>query len=739
MSRGRQSVLLLLATGLLAWPGVSARADYSVPAVEGNIIVDGALNEAFWQSATVVTLDYETIPDENTPADVRTEVLIAENGDKLLVAFRAFDPEPDSIVAYLSDRDAAYSDDFVGIVLDTFNDERRAFEFFANPLGIQMDLTFDDVNGNEDDSWDAIWDSAGQITDDGFVVEMAIPFRMLQFPAGNGEKTFGFDLLRFRPRSDRVRLSNNPQDRERPCYLCQLDKLTGFSRVTPGRNLVIAPSAVATRDDALPEVGDSLESGDVEFEPSLDVRWGVTPDINLTATLNPDFSQVEADVAQLQINQRFALFFPEQRPFFLEGADFFASPIDAVFTRNVADPDYGAKVTGKIDGHTFGAFVADDRLTNLLLPGPLGSDVAGLETESETAVARYAYDVGQNSRVGALVTARRGDNYENLVAGIDGRFQFADYHEVSFQYLGSSTEYPDEVVSDFELNDAAPGGTAWRARWSRDTRNWFHFIQHQDYSRGFRADMGFVPQVDFTKTVAGVFRNFWAPEGQWWNRVSMGGDWDITHDQSGRLLERELEAEVSLQAALRSYIEIGVTRRQQLFDDQLFKETQPRLFAEMNPDGATYLGLFARTGDQVDFANSRLGDNLLISPRINRRFGKGGLMRLRHTWQELEFEGERVFRVNLTDLRVQYQFNPTMFVRLIVLHRDIDRNPAAYLEPVEASTRSVSSQLLFSYKANPQTVFFLGYGDSRLEDDEFTDLTQTDRSFFLKVGYAWLP
>ncbi|MEL6200398.1 MAG: carbohydrate binding family 9 domain-containing protein, partial [Pseudomonadota bacterium] len=141
--------------------------------MEGNIIVDGALNEAFWQSATVVTLDYETIPDENTPADVRTEVLIAENGDKLLVAFRAFDPEPDSIVAYLSDRDAAYSDDFVGIVLDTFNDERRAFEFFANPLGIQMDLTFDDVNGNEDDSWDAIWDSAWQITDDGFIVEGA--------------------------------------------------------------------------------------------------------------------------------------------------------------------------------------------------------------------------------------------------------------------------------------------------------------------------------------------------------------------------------------------------------------------------------------------------------------------------------------------------------------------------------------------------------------------------------------
>ena len=472
-------------------------------------------------------------------------------------------------------------------MLDTFNDQRRAFEFFANPLGIQMDLTFDDVNGNEDDSWNAIWASAGRITDEGYVVEMAIPFQMLQFPAGTEEKTFGFDLIRYRPRSDRVRLSNNPQDRERPCYLCQLDKLTGFSRVTPGRNLVIAPSTTVIRNDARADnagPGDGLVAGDVEFEPALDVRWGVTPDVTLTATLNPDFSQVEADVAQLQINQQFALFFPEQRPFFLEGADFFSSPISAVFTRNVADPDFGAKVTGKVDGHTFGAFVSDDRLTNLLLPGPLASDVTSLDSDSEVAVARYAFDVGNNSRVGALATTRRGDGYDNTVAGVDGRFQFADYYELNFQYLASSTEYPDAVVDEFGLTDATPDGDAWRVRFQRDSRNWFHFVQHEDYARGFRADMGFVPRVDFTKSVAGIYRNFWAPEGRWWNRVSVGGDWDITHDQDGRLLERELEAEVSLRAAARSYIELGALKRTQFFDGQLFNEQSRSLYAEANPD-----------------------------------------------------------------------------------------------------------------------------------------------------------
>ncbi|MFK8051467.1 MAG: DUF5916 domain-containing protein [Woeseiaceae bacterium] len=717
----------------------SAIGEIRVPEVDGKIKVDGVLDDALWREAVMVTLDYETNPAENTPAEVRTEVLLVDNGDALLVAFRAFDPDPEQIVAYLSDRDAAFSDDFVGLALDTFNDERRAFEFFVNPLGIQMDLTLDDINGNEDDSWNAIWDSAGKVTEDGYVVEMEIPFRTMQFPAGGAEKTFGVDLLRFRPRENRQRISNNLRDRNLPCYLCQLDKLVGFRNASAGRNLVVAPSLTAVRNDALGDDNSSLESGDTDIEPALDVSWGITPDIQLTATLNPDFSQVEADVAQLQINQQFALFFPERRPFFLEGADFFSTPLNAVFTRNVADPDYGAKVTGKANGHTFGLFTANDTLTNLLLPGNQGSDFTSLDQGSDIAVGRYAFDVGENSRIGAIATSRRGDDYNNTVAGVDGRFLFNDYNTFTFQYLDSTTQYPQAAVDDFGLATDEADGAAYRVRLSRNTREWSLFASHDSFDEGFRADMGFVPQVDFDKTVVGMFRSFIAEPGKWWNQFNIGGDWDITHTSDGRFLERELEAEVSVQAALRSYWEISAVDRTRDFEGTLYDEQSFAFYGEMNPSGATFLGFFIRSGDQIDFANSRLGKALRISPRINQRFGDAWSLRLRHTWEALSHEGERVFTANLTDLRTQYQFSARTFVRLVLTYRDVERNTAKFIDEVAPSSTGISSQLLLSYKINPQTVFFLGYGDNRIEDDEFVSLTQTDRSFFMKVGYAWVP
>ncbi|MEL7025172.1 MAG: DUF5916 domain-containing protein [Pseudomonadota bacterium] len=719
----------------------AASADIDIPLVSGAPELDGQLDEAFWAEAATVELGYETRPAENEPASVRTVAYLAENGSDLYVAFRAYDPNPESIVAFLADRDDAYDDDWVGIVLDTFNDQRRAFEFFANPFGIQMDLTFDDVNGNEDDSWNAIWDSKGALDDKGYVVEMRIPFQSLQFPAGDDAKTFGFDLIRVRPRDFRYRLSNNIQDRSVPCYLCQLDKMRGFASADPGRNLIIAPSATAIRTDSASDTDvpePVLVEGDIEFEPALDVRWGITPDINLTATLNPDFSQVEADVAQVQVNQQFALFFPEQRPFFLEGADFFASPINAVFTRNLADPDFGAKITGKAAGHTFGAFVANDTTTNLLLPGAQGSEITTLDEQSEAAVARYAYDVGRNSRVGALATQRQAGDYRNTVVGVDGRAQFADYYTIEGQFLQSNTQNPESISDEFGL-DEEQSGHALRARFERRSRNWLHYAQYLDFGRDFRADMGFVPQVDFDKSIIGMFRFFNPEAGLWWSRASIGGDYDITHDADGQLLERELEMRADINFVGQSYAEIGLVHRDRLFEDTLYEESRGFLYTETQPTGSVFLGLLLSGGDQIDFANSRLGKDLTISPRTTLRLGDGLALRLRHTWQELEADGDRVFTVNLTDLRVQYQMSPRTFFRVVLTHRDVDRNVSNFAEPVDASTRRLSSQLLWSYTINPQTVFFLGYGDSRLEDDTIVDLTEVDRGFFMKVGYAFLP
>src|SRR5688500_12981793 len=192
------------------------------------ITIDGVLDEAAWKNALQFDLEYETRPGENTKAPVRTQCLMTHDSDALYVAFRAYDPESSKIRAHYTDRDLAFQDDFVGVVLDTFNDDRRAFEFFVNPLGVQMDLIQDDTNRNEDESWDAIWSTAGRITAEGYIVEMAIPFTSIRFPKSDAEQTWGVDMVRIYPRSARHRLGLQGQDRNRNCYLCQSSRVTGF-------------------------------------------------------------------------------------------------------------------------------------------------------------------------------------------------------------------------------------------------------------------------------------------------------------------------------------------------------------------------------------------------------------------------------------------------------------------------------------------------------------------------------
>lgn len=243
---------------------------HEVPRTEESIEIDGILDEPVWERGLSISLPYETRPGENTPAPVDTECLMTYDSRHLFVAFCAHDPDPRAIRAHLSDRDSAWNDDFVGVVLDTFNDERRAFEFFVKPLGVQMDLCNDDVGQDEDPSWDAIWDSAGRITEEGYTVELAIPFQQLRFPKGGNHQVWGFDAVRFYPRSDRVRIASQPLDRDVSCYLCQISKIRGFEQVSTGRHVELVSTMTAGRQDERPEfpAGD-LEEGNVVTELGL--------------------------------------------------------------------------------------------------------------------------------------------------------------------------------------------------------------------------------------------------------------------------------------------------------------------------------------------------------------------------------------------------------------------------------------------------------------------------------------
>lgn len=348
------------------------------------------------EKAQPIDLPYEYFPGENVSPPVRTECFVTYDDRNLYVGFNAFDPAPEKIRAHLADRDQIRTmkqDDTVGFLLDTFNDQRRAYYFLVNPLGVQGDAI--STMTDEDWAWDMIWESAGRITAEGYTVEIAVPFHQFRFPRSSAELTFGFAAARTWPRNVRHEIQSFYLDFGDACWMCQFNKISGFELISPGHNVEVNPTLTSSRTDVreeFPEGG--LGKGAIEVEPGLTARWGMTPNVAASGTINPDFSQVESDAAQLEVNERFALFFPEKRPFFLEGEDYYRTPNQAVFTRTVANPAWGTKLTGKIGDNTFGAFVTRDRINNLVIPSNQFSDYESIEQEVTGSVFRYRRDLG---------------------------------------------------------------------------------------------------------------------------------------------------------------------------------------------------------------------------------------------------------------------------------------------------------------------------------------------------------
>ena len=717
--------------------------DYRVEATSEAVKIDGVLDEAVWKTAQPMEFDAETNPGDNIVPPARTVGYMTYDRKNLYVAFQCFDPNPKAIRAHISDRDTAFSDDFVGVVLDTFNDNRRAFEFFVNPFGVQMDLIQDDTNRTEDESWDAIWTTAGRITAEGYIVEIAIPFTSIRFPKTDAEQTWGVDMVRIYPRSSRHRLGLQGQDRNRNCYLCQSSRVTGFRGITPGRDIELDPTITAqhtsTREDF---PASDLSSDGADIELGLTARWGITPNVTLNAAINPDFSQIEADAVQLDINTQFALFFNEKRPFFLEGSDFFASPLQAVYTRTVADPSVGLKTTGRVGGSTIGVFIAQDEVTNLIIPGPQGSDLASIDENNRASVFRYRYNVGETSSIGALVTTRDGDGYMNRVFGADGNFRITEKDTITGQLLGSQSEYPASIVADFgqpgELNDIAG-----RIQYRHNEKHWYWGATYQDIGEEFRADSGFIPQVGYRYLNAGLEYAGYGEKGKnWYTRWWWGGDYDRSEEQSGELLEQEVESWLAFQGPMQSFFQIDVGHRDRRFNDVTFDEEFLHWNAEVRPSGDFYIFLFGTFADQIDFANTQLGERLRYGGGVRWNIGSRAKVDVDHSYEDLDVEGGKLFAAEVTQLRAVYQFNIRTFVRAILQYTDIERDPSLYLyDTVDSRSKRLFPQLLFSYKLNPQTVFFAGYSGTRLGGNlEGVDvgLTESDRTFFVKLGYAWL-
>jgi len=753
-SEAREATLRVTAPAPVERP--DGRLGFKVTPAEGAVRVDGRLDEEAWSGATVILLPWEVAPGQNLPAPVATECRLTYDVDNLYLGCLAHDPDPDGIRAYVVDRDRIEGHDQVAMTLDPFNDQRRAFRFAVSALGVQADAIVAQQGvgrpdqGPEgqltDPSWDAIWNAAGQVLDDGYVVEAAVPFRSLRFPSTDGPGTWGIYLSRLRPRSSELETRSAPWDRDNGCLLCQANVVTGFEGIRPGGAFQLTPTLTASRSDARADFPTGpLDAGATEAEAGLDAAWSITSDLTLNATVNPDFSQVEADVAQLAVNNRFALFFPEKRPFFLEGADFFGTPLQAVFTRSIADPIAGAKVSGKLGAQAAGLLVARDRINHLLIPGSQFSTEASLDGGATTSVARIRRDLGGSSTLGGLVTSREGSGYHNRVAGIDGFWRPLPSLSVQLQMLHSDTEYPDAVALEHVQTRGSFTGDALTARANWASRRWLFNGNYRRITPGFRADAGFVTQAGVRGGSANLVRRVLGDGDHWFQELRFTSGLWRNEDFAGNPLDGGFWAGLIYRGPMQSSVGVWPNFAQkEHVGDRTFEGLElVYVDAGIQPSGAFGLRLNGDFGNVVDYVNVRRAHEVRVAPSVELRLGRNIEASVQHTVQRLTYEGGTIFTANLGQLRTVYNFNPRSFFRTVLQLRHTRRNADAYTVAVDPRSTSLFAQLLYAYKVNPQTVLFLGYSEGRdgLVDPEGgrVPLTTKGRTFFLKLGWAIRP
>lgn len=716
----------------------------SIPKVDAEITVDGRLDEAFWKDANQVVYRYETQPAQNTKPKVKTVAYIAENGDSLLVAIKAYDPNPELIQASYKKRDQIFGEDTVGFKVDTFNDERKAYNFFVNALGIQADSIEDDVLLREDSSWDAIWSSAGHIDDDGYTVEIELPFKVLRFPNTSETKTWGIDFMRFYPRDVHYRLAYSPNDRDLSCVLCQIAKAEGLDDIVSGNNLELTPYVSAEKSEFRdPPAQTQWQSEGVNYNAGADLRWGVTDNSVLNATLNPDFSQVETDAAQLDVNNRFSLFFPEKRPFFLDGAEYFNTRYNLLHTRNISDPDYGVKYTGKNSEHSYGVLVSRDQTTSFIIPGAQSSSVYTLrdsnlgDVESDVAAARYSIDVGQNSQIGFLATNRSADDYENTVLSIDGSQKLYDAGTLRYQFMYSDSDNTEDMQQRFGL---APNttGRGFEINYSHRDTHWNWYATHSDFDDDFRTDLGFLGIVGNTKDVVGAGYRWYGDDEDFFHEYKVSGEYKERHLTSGQKYEQQREVGFQLNGQYRSFFFFGAANRDTLFEQIWFDEQFYWMESSFRPVGNLKIGFYLETADTIDFRHTRSGQSDSYQFYTEWQVNDHWLLGFDSSFTDFTVNNEPLFDAVISNLNTSYHFDDKSYLRLIVRYSDIDYNTALYSDPAQVEQETqVSRQLLYTYKWNPRTAFYLGYSDNGFEDDRVSQFEKTGRTLFTKFSYAF--
>lgn len=747
--------ILLLLSQAAQDPAVAANTA-SVPRIEATIELDGKLDEPVWQQAAVLDGFHQYQPVDSRPAEERTAVRVWYAPNAIYFGITAWDKEPAGIRATVADRDNLDTDDRVTIYLDTFNDKRRAFFFTVNPIGSQEDGVRSEggftagslQGGTTDKSPDYLWQSKGVVTDSGYVVEIRIPFKSLRYP-GNGDQTWGIQVTRIVQRTGYQDTWTDTR-RANASFLLQEGSITGLHNLQSGITTELQPFVTAQANGVRTSSG-QFEREDIDPSAGANLRLGITSNLSLDATYNPDFSQIESDASLVTVNERFALFFPEKRPFFLEGIELFATPNQLVYTRQIVDPIAGGKVTAKFGRYNIANLNAMDQAG-----GP----------DAFFSITRVRRDIGTNSTAGVTLTSRgQGGGYNRLVAG-DARYVFGKLYYVAGQLGGSWTrDNPAGSVRSSPL---------WEGEFDRTGRSWGFNYKLTGIGEDFEARSGFVPRNDIITGRAFNRLSFYGARGALVEQVSMfAGPTRIWHYDDFITDALEGSESFDLQLTLRGgwrpslHAEHDFTDlRQSSYSNYTVDHgTGPVAYNPLSgiSDGfATSVSLTTPTWQSLNatarlarnrgpiFAEGSAGYETRLTSSVSLRPTGSIRVTASQTYSRItrDRDGAEFARTIIPRLKLEYQPTRSLFFRVVGEYVAERRAPLQdartgdqLLVDGEAVNYFESDRFrvdwLASFEPSPGTVAFFGYGAS-LDDRNafsFADMTRQSDGFFLKLAY----
>ena len=729
-------MFLFSSTALFAAETFPKPASRELPRTNEEIEVDGDLEDPAWKRALVIDQFYETSPGNNIPAKVKTTVYLTYNDYYFYIGVKADDPDPKKIRAPYVERDQVLgTDDNIAIFLDPSNDKRSAIELRISPRGIQADGIFDDATFNEDFSPDFFYDTAAKITSEGWQGEFRIPLTTLRYPKTDPQ-TWAIMIWRNYPRDFRYAFYSSPIERGSNCYICHTHELTGLTGLPSSNHLVIAPYATGSHE-SVRNANDTFDD-EQDADAGVDVKWNPTANTTIDATIEPDFSQVEADVPQIAVNQRFALFFPEKRPFFLEGADLLNSPIQVVYSRTITDPQWGLRATGKFGSTSYTVLSGSDQGGGLvILPGPDRSSFALQDFESYVTLGRVRRDFGLSFGSFIFTDREIEGGGHNRVFGPDAQWRVSESDTVTGQILFSNTENP---VTPPVFNGESDNSYYGTASWSHQVTKYDWRLEYNDAGEGFRADLGFVPQTGY-RQAEGVFGWRFYPENNLFRFIRVYGVGEQQYFHDGDDLGHDYFPGVFLQGSRNLNAQFEYHDSETFVTDRILGEKYFSYFLQFDPGRVvSRITVSGRVGDLIDFDNTREGNgaNIILTAQV-RPFDHLTLIAdIAREWLDLDDPTAtgRLYTANIARLKAVYVFNQRSFVRAIGQYVSTERDPLLYTFDVPERDGDFLASVLYGYRLNWQTVLFVGYGDSGLVD-EGNSLVRTNRSFFVKVSYAW--